>query len=159
MAKTSKSLFSQIIINGTFSVDCFFFISGYLVTHLLLKYLKQVDNKLNLTLFYLKRYLRMTPTMMTIIGFGATMLRYFGNGPEWSNSTVMFDRWCRTNWWVNSLYLHNFVNMDNMVSPHPVLVNSATNSPLLSFSVSQSLLVFCRGHAVLPHLPLPRYSP
>lgn len=89
--------------------------SGYLVSHLLLKHLSKKANKLNLALFYLKRYLRMTPTMMAVIGFGATMLRYFGSGPEWTNSTVMFDGWCRTNWWVNSLYLHNFININNMV--------------------------------------------
>jgi len=64
----------------------------------------------------MKRYLRMTPTMMAVIGFGATTLRYFGSGPEWANSAIMFDGWCRTNWWVNSLYLHNFIHTDNMVS-------------------------------------------
>ena len=116
IAKTSHNLFSQIVVNGTFSVDCFFFISGFLVTHIMLKHLRQTDNKFNLALFYLKRYFRMTPTMMFVIGFGATLLRYFGSGPEWSNSTMMYDAWCRTNWWINSLYLHNFVSMDNMVS-------------------------------------------
>ena len=90
--------------------------SGYLVTHILLKHLQQTNDKLNLSLFYLKRYLRMTPTMMVTIGFGATLLRYFGSGPEWTNSTAMFDSWCRSNWWVNSLYIHNFVHIDNMVS-------------------------------------------
>ncbi|KAJ6223339.1 hypothetical protein RDWZM_001884 [Blomia tropicalis] len=116
--KTSHNLFSQVIVNGTFSVDCFFFISGYLVTHILLKHLQQTNDKLNLSLFYLKRYLRMTPTMMVTIGFGATLLRYFGSGPEWTNSTAMFDSWCRSNWWVNSLYIHNFVHIDNMCLSH-----------------------------------------
>lgn len=84
--------------------------------HNLKHYMESNQRRFNLAIFYLNRYIRMTPTMMFIIGFGATMLRYFGSGPEWTNSTVMFDLWCRKNWWINLLYLHNFIDTDNMVN-------------------------------------------
>lgn len=128
--------------------------SGYLVTHVLLRHLKSNNNKINLIQFYLNRYLRITPTMMITIGFGATMLRYFGSGPEWTNSTIWFDGWCRKNWWVNSLYLHNFVNVENMVRPKTVTDPTEWTNPLVS-AVSQPLLVFRGGHTTLFDITLP----
>ena len=60
----------------------------------------------------------MMPLMMAIIGFGATLLRYMGEGPSWNDSTVMFDSWCRKNWWINMMFLHNFINRKNMCLSH-----------------------------------------
>lgn len=66
----------------------------------------------------LHRYIRMVPLMMAIIGLSATLLRYLGNGPAWESSTIMFDKWCRHNWWINSLFLHNFLDRENMCLSH-----------------------------------------
>ena len=66
----------------------------------------------------LHRYVRMMPLMMAIIGLSATLLRYLGEGPVWEDSTMMFDRWCRKNWWINGLFLHNFINRENMCLSH-----------------------------------------
>lgn len=60
----------------------------------------------------------MMPLMMAIIGLSATLLRYIGDGPAWDDSTMMYDKWCRKNWWVNLLFLHNFVNRENMCLSH-----------------------------------------
>lgn len=86
----------------------------------------QSDRSLNTNEFTFKRlicnilhrYVRMMPLMMAIIGFSATLLRYLGEGPAWDNSTIMFDKWCRKNWWINSLFLHNFLNRENMCLSH-----------------------------------------
>lgn len=83
------------------------------------------NGKINLLFYYVHRYLRMTPLMMAIIAFCATLLKYIGEGPSWSDSIVMYDGWCQHNWWLNSLYLHNFINTNNMVSVQDkILVNS-----------------------------------
>lgn len=66
----------------------------------------------------LHRYLRMMPLMMAIIGLSATLLRYLGEGPAWDYSTLMYDKWCRKNWWINGLFLHNFLNRENMCLSH-----------------------------------------
>lgn len=66
----------------------------------------------------LHRYIRMLPLMMAIIGLSTSLLRYMGAGPGWDNSTVMFDKWCRKNWWLNGLFLHNFINRENMCLSH-----------------------------------------
>ena len=65
--------------------------------------------------FYVHRYLRMTPAMLAVIAFSTTILQYLGEGPTWINSITMFNSWCKKNWWVTSLYIHNFVDMSNMV--------------------------------------------
>lgn len=113
-----KNLMSQVFANGTFSVDSFLFISGLLVTNLCLKQMRKTGGRLNLVSFYLHRYLRMTPLMMAIIAFTANLLKYASEGPAFEGSTVMFDSWCKKNWWLNALYLHNFVNRENMCLSH-----------------------------------------
>ena len=64
------------------------------------------------------RYVRMMPLMMAIIGLSATLLRYLGEGPVWNESTLMYDKWCRKNWWINALFLHNFLDRENMCLSH-----------------------------------------
>ncbi|KAG9509053.1 Protein dachsous, partial [Fragariocoptes setiger] len=185
-----KTAASQLVANGTFAVDSFFFVSGFLVCLLSLdsstvqrqqqqqrqqtesgkptpdkagnvNYTLNDDNnntngKLHhattkskeykqtyqqqkvplfpegqqITLEVLKqgawdgaqrlfhRYIRMMPLMMAIIGFGATLLRYMGDGPAWIDSTVMFDMWCRKNWYINMIFMHNFINRENMCLSH-----------------------------------------
>ena len=84
------------------------------------------------------RYVRMMPLMMSIIGLSATLLRYLGDeGAQWSESTMMFDHWCRKNWWVNALFLHNFFRRENMCLSHSWY--SAVDLQL--FLVGQLLLV------------------
>jgi peptidoglycan/LPS O-acetylase OafA/YrhL len=113
-----QNLLSQVFANGTFSVDSFLFISGLLVTFVGLKQMSRLNGNFNIAQFYLHRYLRMTPLMMAIIAFTATLLKYISDGPAASDSTVMFDSWCRKNWWINALYLHNFINRENMCLSH-----------------------------------------
>lgn len=118
MDSAPKNLLSQVFANGTFSVDSFLFISGLLVTNLCMKQMRKTGGRLPLAKFYLHRYLRMTPLMMAIIAFTANLLKYTSEGPSFQVSTVMFDTWCKQNWWLNALYLHNFVNRGNMCLSH-----------------------------------------
>lgn len=64
----------------------------------------------------------MTPLMMAIIAFCATVLPYLGDGPFWSDAIIMYNSWCKKNWWLNSIYLHNFLNRENMVHINAPLV-------------------------------------
>lgn len=119
LTRAPKNLLSQFFANGTFSVDTFLFISGLLVTHLSLKQMSKNYGKLNLWVFYLHRFVRMTPVMMGIIAFTATLMKYVtSGGPNFEQSKLMFDSWCQQNWYLNMLYIHNFVNRQNMCLPH-----------------------------------------
>lgn len=114
----SIDFFGQIIANGTLSVDTFLFLSGFLVAYVSLKTMRKRDGKLNLPLFYFHRYIRMTPLMMAIIGFCACILRYVNQGPKWLEDVSVYDVWCKKNWWLNVLYIQNFVNTKNMCLSH-----------------------------------------
>ncbi|XP_054157680.1 nose resistant to fluoxetine protein 6-like [Oppia nitens] len=116
--KVPQNILSQLLANGTFSVDCFLFISGFLVSYLVMRNMSRYSGTPNILMLYLNRYLRMTPAMMAVIAFSATLLKYLGSGPQWSESITMFNQWCQTNWWINSLYLHNFINTNNMCLSH-----------------------------------------
>lgn len=113
--QASQNLFSQLFANGTFSVDIFFFISGLLVCTSALKLMKKNDGKLNVFLFYIYRYMRIAPLMLIVIVFSANLLRYMNEGPNWFSSIQMYDSWCKDNWWLNVLHLHNFINREKMV--------------------------------------------
>ncbi|KAI1289959.1 Nose resistant to fluoxetine protein 6 [Halotydeus destructor] len=149
-----KNVMSQLIANGTFSVDSFFFISGLLVTLMALKTLRRSRGKFNLLYYYVHRYLRMTPLMMVVIGYCATLLRYTGHGPGWRESIAMYDGWCRSNWWLNALYLHNFFDRTNMCLSHswysavdmqlyimaPIVIIPLYKKPKLGLSIVAAIL-------------------
>lgn len=118
MSSDSNNFLSQPFANGTFAVDTFFFLSGFLVAYNLLREMKNNNGKFNITFFYLHRYLRMTPLMMAVIAFCANILVYLGSGPAWKEAIVMYDSWCKKNWWLNALYLQNFFNRENMCLSH-----------------------------------------
>ncbi|GFU45895.1 nose resistant to fluoxetine protein 6 [Nephila pilipes] len=113
-----KDFLSQILANGTLAVDTFFVISGLLVTYVTLKLLAKSKGKVNWIYFYIHRYLRLTPLMMFVVLFCAYLLPYVSSGPNWPNSIEMYDQWCRKNGWLNALYLHNFINTENMCLSH-----------------------------------------
>ncbi|XP_033118103.1 nose resistant to fluoxetine protein 6-like [Anneissia japonica] len=105
----------QAIGNATFSVDSFFFLSGLLVTYLTLKYLRNNNGKLNWVMFYVHRYLRLTPVYMLVIFMYTTLTPYFATGPLYS---YIFDpnpapgvdtqiTLCQDYWWTNLLYINN----------------------------------------------------
>lgn len=93
----------QTIVNGSVSVDTFFLMSGLLVSFLLLRELDRTKGKFNVGLFYLHRYLRLTPVYAVILGFVATLMVYLGTGPNWYNVNLLSNA-CRISWWRQFLY-------------------------------------------------------
>lgn len=84
-------------------VDTFFLVSGLLVSYLLLRELDRNKGKFNVGLFYLHRYLRLTPVYALLLGFVATLIVYVGTGPNWYTVGLVSDG-CRAVWWRNLLY-------------------------------------------------------
>ncbi|XP_035206228.1 nose resistant to fluoxetine protein 6-like [Stegodyphus dumicola] len=109
---------SQLFANGTFAVDTFYFISGLLVAYVSLKLMDKLGGNLNFLYFYLHRYFRLTPVLLAVILFCAYLLRYVGSGPNWLFSIQMYDVWCKKNGWLIPLYLHNFINTEEMCLSH-----------------------------------------
>jgi peptidoglycan/LPS O-acetylase OafA/YrhL len=101
----------QTIGNASVSVDTFFLMSGLLVSFLLLRELDRNKGKFNVGLYYLHRYLRLTVVYAFILGFIATLIVYFGIGPNWYDVNK-YSNACRIAWWRQFLYsTFTFVNI------------------------------------------------
>jgi len=96
----------QTIANGTVSVDSFFVLSGMLVACGLLRELDRSKGRLNIPLFYIHRYLRLTPVYAVILAFLATLVVYLGSGPNWQDIHYSMTEACRNEWWRNLLYIN-----------------------------------------------------
>ena len=107
LATAQDSILINAILNGFPSVDSFFLISGVLLTYLTLKELEKTKGRVNIGLFYLHRYLRLTGTYLIIIGFTATLYRYCCPGPR-CQEIEFAAQGCQNDWYRNILYINNF---------------------------------------------------
>jgi peptidoglycan/LPS O-acetylase OafA/YrhL len=133
-----KNFWFQIVTNGLFSVDSFFLlrysmnnnfflkshfkflfiISGLLTSYTFLNELGRRNGKLSLGLlfkYYFHRYFRLTPPYVIVLLVSVYLTKYLGSGPFFP--MIGFENAkCRTQWWLNMLYVNNFKNMSEMVN-------------------------------------------
>ncbi|XP_071482113.1 O-acyltransferase like protein-like [Diadema antillarum] len=95
------------IINATVSVDTFFVMSGFLVTFLTLKALAKSNGKLSWGMFYLHRYLRLTPVYMVAMGIWAALAVHFGTGIGKTGFFNGVRDTCNSLWWTHLFYVNN----------------------------------------------------
>ncbi|XP_017003600.2 nose resistant to fluoxetine protein 6-like [Drosophila takahashii] len=104
----AKTPFMDIIYEGVFAVDTFFFISGLLVAMVALRSMEKAKGKLNIPLMYLHRYLRLTPVVAISILVYWKILPLLGDGPLYGNWNFdSYDR-CEDNWYWTLLYIQNY---------------------------------------------------
>nr|ABO27283.1 CG5892 protein [Drosophila melanogaster] len=104
----AKTPFKDIIQEGVFAVDSFFFISGLLVAMVALRSMEKAKGKLNIPLMYLHRYLRLTPIVAVSILLYWKLLPHLGDGPLYGNWNFdSYDR-CEGNWYWTLLYVQNY---------------------------------------------------
>jgi len=95
----------QAILSAEFSVDSFFFMSGFLATYI---GLKKIGNRgiiaplLGAPFMYLDRWLRLTPVYMFIVLIYTYLVPVFSSGPFWVEEDQPA---CRANIWQNLLYI------------------------------------------------------
>ena len=103
----------QAILNGNYSVDTFFFLSGLLVAYLTMKEIKS-KGKLNWIYYFCHRYWRLTPLYAYVMLIFIVVSSYIPGGPfQWLISNprgILFHTVdsCRTYWWSNLGYINNF---------------------------------------------------
>ena len=93
-----------------YTVNTFFWISGLLMSFLLLISIEK-QKKMTLKDFfmiYVHRYLRLTPLAMFILFFLWTLTEYLGNGPLWIDARSSAKD-CEKYWYTNLIYLNNFI--------------------------------------------------
>ncbi|XP_066150020.1 nose resistant to fluoxetine protein 6-like [Euwallacea fornicatus] len=108
----------QTIANATFSVDTFFFISGFLLT---LGFFRNESNKLNKEPFTKSiiqclikfmamlcyRFVRLTPPYLFVLGVNEVVMRYVHNNSVFTPAVIDHIT-CEKYWWRNALYINNF---------------------------------------------------
>ena len=104
----------QAILNGFFSVDSFFFLSGLLTAYLTLRQLSRCRGTLSyvkvLVMYYVHRILRLTPAYAFVLFFTWTVIPIMGNGPKWpqvAGPDSYLVTTCEKYWWTNLLYINN----------------------------------------------------
>ncbi|XP_030757478.1 nose resistant to fluoxetine protein 6-like [Sitophilus oryzae] len=100
----TRSLF---YVNGTLSVDSFFFLSGFLLVFVFMKAMKS-GTKFNIIYFYVHRYIRLTVPFIPVILFFAFLVKYLGSGPLYPELDASLGHLCRKNWWKSLLYIQNY---------------------------------------------------
>ncbi|XP_025163801.1 nose resistant to fluoxetine protein 6-like isoform X2 [Harpegnathos saltator] len=105
-----------LIVNATVTINIMFALSGVLHAFQLLKDLDQ-NKQLKFVKNVALRYMRLTPLYATIIGFYIWILPLLGSGPFW-NHVVEECAHCAKNWWINLLYIHNYVAVSEFCVTH-----------------------------------------
>uniref|UniRef100_A0A1I7SXM5 NRF domain-containing protein n=1 Tax=Caenorhabditis tropicalis TaxID=1561998 RepID=A0A1I7SXM5_9PELO len=106
-------LWNHLLLSAFVSVDTFFIMSGIVVAYLFFKMKptrKTISNPMTWILFYVHRYLRLTPPMMLFIGFFTVYGPYIQGSFAASEFNQIFEETalCKTYWWHNLLYFNNF---------------------------------------------------
>ncbi|XP_075235085.1 nose resistant to fluoxetine protein 6-like [Lycorma delicatula] len=109
--------YSQFIVafsvNGGVLVDTFFFLSGFLTCHYIYQELVK-RKKLNLIAIIINRWIRIAPVYMFVMAVYGWVIPYTGDGPLWNSRIGVQSERCRKNWWINLLFLNNYINTDEM---------------------------------------------
>ena len=101
----------QPIVNGNFSVDSFFFMSGVLAAYVTLIEMQKKEGRFPVVTYYLHRYLRLTMVYAFVLFFWWTLTVHLGNGPTWKavfGKGSELQKSCQKYWWTNLLYINNF---------------------------------------------------
>ncbi|XP_022242186.1 nose resistant to fluoxetine protein 6-like [Limulus polyphemus] len=118
-----KSFFSmnnvpfQIILNAWLAVDTFFFLGGLVMTYGVLKKMKKSGGQLNLLIEILHRYLRLTPTILFVLGI-LFLEPLAASGPFWKEKIMKEVTNCQLNWWRILVYVINWTDYKDMCLPH-----------------------------------------
>ncbi|CAE7252500.1 nrf-6 [Symbiodinium natans] len=102
----------MLIIQAEASVDTFFFLSGFLLSHLTLKDLQR-GGGVNQLLAILLRYLRLTPSLALTMLVYVGILPYLASGPFALSLQDSIFRRCTGSWWSELTYTMNFIPFDS----------------------------------------------
>ncbi|XP_020803371.1 O-acyltransferase like protein-like [Drosophila serrata] len=104
--------FTSLILYAPFSVDTFFFLSGFLLVVIGLRALEKSKGRLNVPLMYVHRYLRLTPIVALAILVYMKMLPLLAAGPMYDNAGFFDYSVCKKTWYWTLLYVQNYATTD-----------------------------------------------
>jgi peptidoglycan/LPS O-acetylase OafA/YrhL len=102
----------QIIFGSQAGVDTFFFLSGFLLSYLTLKELRQ--GKMKVLAAIILRYLRLTPSLAVTMLVFYKITVFFGYGPFAVRYQDSINSRCDGSWWSELTYSMNFLDSDKV---------------------------------------------
>ncbi|VDM45094.1 unnamed protein product [Toxocara canis] len=111
-----QKFLNLIIVQAPLAVDSFFYLSGMLTSYLFMEKFKveaakgkSIFSADMWSLFYIHRYIRLTPIYVIIMILDVTLFTYVSDGPFWRPIEANY---CRKSWWTNLIYMNNFLLQD-----------------------------------------------
>ncbi|XP_076291856.1 nose resistant to fluoxetine protein 6-like [Lasioglossum baleicum] len=119
-AMYTDAFLEQIISNGTYSVDTFLCVSGFLMSSIYLKVMRNEKPTLTLGISMLrliqqtiKRFIRLTPAYLIVILIAILNYTYY----EKTSTYQIYESpsyHCSKYWWRNLLYINNFYSWEEL---------------------------------------------
>jgi peptidoglycan/LPS O-acetylase OafA/YrhL len=70
--------------------------------------------KFNLPVYFIHRYLRLTPALAIMLLFNATLYSRIGSGPLWKTHSQKVEEECRNSWWKYLLFINNWFPIEQV---------------------------------------------
>ncbi|XP_069696137.1 uncharacterized protein [Periplaneta americana] len=117
MVETHSHILSMVLRTSIIYTDSFVLFDGLLTS---ISFLRELDRSKRIPLWdkFLTRYFRITPCHLAIVLFSTYILSHLGSGPLWNQVIKHHGDLCQNNMWKNFLYIHNYLGVENMCSPH-----------------------------------------
>jgi hypothetical protein len=96
-------------LSANFAVDSFFFLSGFLSSHVFLKKLSNPGPKPPIVAVLFGRWLRLVPLYFIVMLISWNIVPIVGSGPFWFLYINEIQEKCSRNWWTNLLFINNFL--------------------------------------------------
>lgn len=116
MQAARRNIFIHVLLSGGFAVDTFFIMSGFLTAILFVRQTKKERVSLRMmSLYYIHRYIRLTPSFILVMFVSIYLTPYFGHGPLYPIQQGFEPENCRKgNWWTAFLYIGNFLKSEDL---------------------------------------------
>jgi peptidoglycan/LPS O-acetylase OafA/YrhL len=115
----SRNIGFQLITSGVLGVDTFFVLSGFLTAIIFAR--EVTKDKLSfrsLLLYYIHRYIRLTPAFLLVTLVSIHLTPYFGRGPVYPSVQGFETEGCHhRGWWTAILYIGNLFKGNEMCLP------------------------------------------
>jgi peptidoglycan/LPS O-acetylase OafA/YrhL len=97
--------------------DPFIMLSGLLTAYSLFGKLQR-GQKIQVVQEFVGRLLRIVPPLAALILFCTYVLPLLGSGPQWNLVITHHSDICKTYWWRNLMFIHNYFGFENMCLTH-----------------------------------------
>ncbi|KAJ1526315.1 hypothetical protein ONE63_009465 [Megalurothrips usitatus] len=94
----------MMVVNALLSVDTFFVMGGMVNCYVIMK-VTRGRKSFNWIMYYVHRYIRLTPAFALMVAITATWICLLGTGPLWHKVVIVSSDNCRNNWWASLLYV------------------------------------------------------